>query len=233
MFSPLRLAWTLVVLAFLSVLATAEVNSQCVVHGHGIYNQVVTPSYVAPVLTQVEYPSYGTTYDASATEIPKLKESLAAQQARIAVLETARDNLAARLAVLEAKVGVTPPAAPATPSGASQAPLQPSAKPTAKPIAQGALPALYARSCIACHQQGRKTAGGLALVDAQGKEIVQGCETRLEILRRANLVETEQEAMPPKAPNKQLTEAEKKVYERPSDEEAADLLEKLTRSAGK
>lgn len=234
-----RLAFTLVILAACASIAAA----QCVVRHRVI---AAASAVVAPVVTPVAtvLPAYGATFDASAAELPKLREQLAALQARVAVLETARDNLAQRLAVAESKVGIAAPptsaakaAAPKdgekceqcpTPTPAPASAKAPSTTP-ATAAAKGAIPAVYVRSCAACHQAGANPKGGLALVDASGKKLANLTpEDRLEVLRRINLPPEDPQVMPP-PPAKAKPGADPKIHEAVSDADAAELMELLTR----
>lgn len=187
-------------------------TAQCVVRGNRVftstYNQVaaVVPT-VVPVTTQVA--AYGAHYDASALEIPKIKEQLAAQEARIKQLEATRDVHLARLAILEAKLGV----APAPPIAEPKKPEDGQVKATPDD-----LPTVVSRSCVQCHQEGRNPKGNFILVDASGKHLTSlTCEQRLDVLRRINLEETDPDVMPPKGKGSV------------TDKEAAELLDRLTR----
>lgn len=207
----------------LLTLGTTAALGQCVVRKRAVVvNQAATvaTAVVAPVVTPIvsTIPAYGAVYDASAQEVPQLKEQLAVHQSRIAILESARDNLLARVAVLESKLGISQPAPKA------EAPKPEVSKPAPQPaVAKGNLPALFARSCIQCHQAGKNPKGGLALVDATGKSLVAiGCEERLETLRRINLPETDAHVMPPKGKGVAAT-----------DEEAAEVLSVLTETLPK
>lgn len=200
-------------LIFLALtLAGVAVAGQCVVRSRAAVvstNVVAATAAVVATPLVATVPAYGAAYDASATEIPGLKEKLAAHEARLKLVEDSRDQALRRLAVIEAKLGlplppVTPPRAEG-PAAAQQA-------------AADGLPAAVARGCVQCHKAGANPKGGFALVDATGKSLLAlTCEQRLDVLRRINLQETDPEVMPPKGKGAV------------SDQEAAELLDAMTK----
>lgn len=203
------------IIAILIVVVIGSVaTASCVVRNHVI--QTVTPVIAAPVAVAV--PAYGASYDdtaATAQLIRDLHKRVADAEARIASLE-------GKVVVLEAKVngggGNTPqPNPPPVP------PPQP--LPPAKAAVQPSIPALFARSCIKCHQQGKNPSGGLALVDDTGKNVMplEGKSLK-SVLRRINLPATDAKVMPPQKST--VPEAVRKVA---SDEEASEVLDVLTR----
>lgn len=202
-----RFALSMLVLTLLGTVASA----QCLVRSRAVAAAaVVAPAVVTPAVTVL--PAYGASYDNSAVELAKVKEQLAAAEARLALLESARDTHNARLAVLEARSGVAPQT-PAT------APTMPKTDAKAAPAAIPGLPAAMARSCVQCHQAGRNPKGGLALVDASGKGMVPlTCEQRLEVLRRVNLADDSPDVMPPRGKGEPV-----------NDKEASELMEVLTK----
>lgn len=161
----------LVAIILLTLSATVALG-QCIIRNRAAVVQTAAAVVATPA---VIVPAYGASYDASAIEVQKLKEQLAAHEARLATLESA--------------LRVTQLAPPAP---------KPDTPPV-KPIAgTSTLPAAVSRSCVKCHQAG-KAKGGLALVDATGWKLATlTCEQRLEVLRRINLPDNDPAVMPPK-----------------------------------
>lgn len=209
----------LLALISLTLSATTALG-QCIVRNRVVAAApavVATPAIVAPAII----PAYGAGYDNTAGELAKLKEQIAALEARLALVESARDSHNARLAVLEAKSGVLPPVPkPQTAESKTEAKDNSAKQPAAKAAPAGAsLPAAFARSCIQCHQAGKSPKGGLILVDSTGKRMAPlTCEQRLELLRRVNLPDNNPLSMPPRGKGDPV-----------SDREAAELLEILTK----
>lgn len=206
--STKRLAFVLVVFAATSAIAGAT----CIVrHRQAIVvNQaaVVAPA-VVPVVT---VPAYSASYDDKAAlgnQVADLQKRLSAAEARVAILETARDTHTKRLADLEAKLGLKPAAEVAPPPA-------PKAEEAAKPAG---IPALYARSCQQCHNS-TKASGGLVLVGADGKLAPITPVQALAVLRRINLQPEDRDVMPPK----------KSGHQPASDAEAAEVTDVVTKT---
>ena len=219
-----RFAWGLFLVGVALLIlgfCTSRATPQCLVR-HRRFPQaaVVVAQSAAVVAPVVQVPAYGATYDdqaATANLLRDLHKRIADLEARAAQLETARDNLSQRLAVIEGKHGIaTPP--PVMPK-ADEKP-----KPQAKPAARtdGKLPVLVARSCVHCHT-GAKAAGGLLLDSAEALAKLTA-EQRLDMIRRINLETTDKDVMP-----RQQASVGADVKKPATDEEAAELLDYLTR----
>jgi mono/diheme cytochrome c family protein len=155
----------------LTLLATFA-GAQCIVR-----NRIVAAQAAVVAAPAVVVPAYGAAYDASAVEVQKIKEQLAAYEARLATLEKAL-----RL----------------TAGAPTEKPFQ-DAPPKDDAPKAGGLPGAVSRSCVKCHQAGKAPKGGLALVDATGWKLATlSCEQRLEVLRRINLEASDPAVMPPK-----------------------------------
>jgi len=212
-----------VVVVFASLASIA--GATCVVrHRNAVVVQQA--AVVAPVVTPVvAVPQYGATYDDGAAkdnQIKDLTKRLADAEARIAVLESARDNLTTRLAAVESKAGVTPPAPAAPAPAAAPKKEEGNAKQEAKVRDQIRLPVLVARSCVKCHNP-QKASGGLELVDARGNLTKLASDLRLEVLKRINLPADNPKVMPP-----QGSKVPEDVKKPATDEEAAEMMDVMT-----
>lgn len=208
-----RFAFVVVVLAACASIAGAS----CVVRKRAVFAQaaVVQQAVIAPVAVPIA--AYGAVYDdGAATQnlIRDLTKRIADLEARVAIAETKLGNLP----------GPVPPPQPLPPAPKAND-KKPAAEAKAAPKPVLAIPALYARSCVRCHQQGVKESGGLALVDSTGKKLMplEGKELKA-MLRRINLPATDPKVMPPQKGN--VPEDVKHVA---TDEEAAEVLDVLTR----
>lgn len=207
-----RLVFVLVVLAAFGSIAGAD----CIVRQRAIVQTAVVAPVVTPVVTPLAVPLYGASYDNSAVELAKLQQDFAALQSRVVLLESARDTLVARLAIVENKAGIlNPQPMPRADEVVPPKGQQPAKPQAAQPPAVGKLPALFSRSCIQCHNA-KKADGGLVLV-RDGKLALLKSEEKLEVIKRINLTEDSPKIMPPR----------KTGHGKVSDEEAAEVLSLL------
>lgn len=195
-----------------------QARAGCVVRSRSV---VASAAVVAsPIVIPAVLPAYGASYDASANELKALSTKIALLESKVGELTKYRDMYLSRLSVVEAKLGIAPaipPPPPVNPPNGSP-PVMPKAD---APAATGNVPSLVSRSCVQCHS-GDKPKGAFSIVDASGSALAQlSPEVKLEILRRINLPDTDPNVMPPKGKGTA------------SDQEAAELLDALTRPNAK